>query len=310
MVTIKEESLLLPQLIVSFKDMSRTRLKQYLQSGRILVNGQSVTRYDHILHPGDSVEIGSNELGVTTKRSMVNGQLSIIYEDCHLIVIDKAVGILSMGMSPRSESVKTMLDDYFDSTRQRCRAHVVHRLDRDTSGLMVYAKSREVQQLFEADWKTLVYDRRYVALVEGSMPQQEGTIKSWLTIGKEFVKSSSVDNGGKLAVTHYRVLQHNEATSLVEARLDTGRKHQIRVHFADLGHPVLGDRKYGVLPLKGGRGPLWGSRYGFLAERGGLGGEKDSRLMLHAYKLCFIHPVTAERLQFDTPVPQNFLKAL
>ena len=277
MVTIKEESLLLPQLLESFKDMSRTSLKQYLQRGRILVNGTPVMRHDHILHPGDTIEIGSPH-----RQTAKLSSCQIIYEDRHLIVIDKAAGILSMATSVRSLNVKDVLDEYFVRTHQPCHAHVVHRLDRDTSGLMVYAKSREVQQLFEADWKTLVYDRRYVALVEGSMPQQEGTIKSWLTIGKEYVKSSPVDNGGKLAITHYRVLQQNEGTSLVEARLDTGRKHQIRVHFASVGCPVVGDRKYGAYPQSLSKGE-----------------EKDSRLMLHAYRLHFIHPVTGEDVKLN-----------
>ena len=201
-----------------------------------------------------------------------------MYEDRWLVVVDKAAGVLSVSLSPRSVSVKSMLDDYFERSHQRCRAHVVHRLDRDTSGLMVYAKSREVQQRFEADWKGLVYDRRYVALVEGSMPQQEGTIKSWLTIGKVFVKSSPVDNGGKLAVTHYRVLEERQGTSLVEARLDTGRKHQIRVHFASVGCPVVGDRKYNENENE----------------------NRAQRLMLHAYRLCFVHPVTAKRLEFES----------
>ena len=206
--------------------------------------------------------------------------LRIVYEDRWLVVVDKAAGVLSVSLSPRSVSVKSMLDDYFERSHQRCRAHVVHRLDRDTSGLMVYAKSREVQQRFEADWKGLVYDRRYVALVEGSMPQQEGTIKSWLTIGKVFVKSSPVDNGGKLAVTHYRVLEERQGTSLVEARLDTGRKHQIRVHFASVGCPVVGDRKYN--------------------ENENENENCAQRLMLRAYRLCFVHPVTAKRLEFES----------
>ncbi|MBP5628357.1 MAG: RluA family pseudouridine synthase [Bacteroidaceae bacterium] len=204
--------------------------------------------------------------------------LRIVYEDRWLVVVDKAAGVLSVSLSPRSVSVKSMLDDYFERSHQRCRAHVVHRLDRDTSGLMVYAKSREVQQRFEADWKGLVYDRRYVALVRGRMPQQEGTIRSWLTIGKVFVKSSPVDNGGKLAVTHYRVLEERQGTSLVEARLDTGRKHQIRVHFASVGCPVVGDRKYNENENE----------------------NRAQRLMLRAYRLCFVHPVTAKRLEFES----------
>ncbi|MBP5360693.1 MAG: RluA family pseudouridine synthase [Bacteroidaceae bacterium] len=283
MITVKEESRLLQQLQSSFKDMSRTSLKQYLQRGRILVNGKPVTRHDYQLHTGDTIEIAPS-----SRQTIALTDCQIVYEDRHLIVIDKAAGLLSMATSAHSPCVKTILDTYFERTHQPCHAHVVHRLDRETSGLMVLAKSRRVQQLFEADWKGLVYDRRYVAVTQGAMPRQQGTVESWLTESRQYLVSSSpTDNGGKQAVTHYKVLQQGSSNSLVEARLDTGRKHQIRVHFASLGCPVLGDRKYG-----------------------NKNQVSQGDLYLHAYRLHFIHPITGERLQFDTPIPQRFLKAL
>ena len=283
MIRITEEKQLLQQLQIAFPEISRTRLKQYLQNGRVLVNGKSVTQFDHMLHPGDTIDIGQSQPRALFPQ---NSGIRLVYEDRHLVVIDKQEGILSMATSHHSLCVKTVLDNYFERSRQRCHAHLVHRLDRETSGLMIFAKSRTVQQLFEQDWKGFVYDRRYVAVALGHIQDDEGTIRSWLKDNRQYVTySSPVDNGGKLAVTHYRVLQRGAENTLVEARLDTGRKNQIRVHLRDLGHPVVGDNKYGLQ-------------------------SKAHRLCLHAYRLHFVHPVTGERLQFDTPIPKEFLNVL
>ena len=160
---------------------------------------------------------------------------------------------------------------------------LVHRLDRDTSGLMVYAKDIETEQILEHNWHDIVYDRRYVAVVSGEMEQDEGTIQNWLKDNKAYITySSPVDNGGKLAITHFHVLDRTTDHSLVEFKLETGRKNQIRVHSADMGHPVCGDPKYG-----NGDDPL-------------------HRLCLHAWLLCFTHPVTGEPMEFETPVPTAF----
>ena len=282
MVTISSSGPLLQLLVESYPSMSRNRLKQYLQQGRILVNGNVVTRHDFSLRAGDTVDIGQ---AGAAGRQLNSRYLSLVYEDRHLMVIDKAAGILSMATSVRSLCVKDVLDAYLERMHQPCRVHVVHRLDRDTSGLMVFAKSRGVQQMLETDWKNLVYDRRYVAVASGHVEQEEGTVRSWLSESSRFVTySSPTDNGGKLAITHYRVLRYGADNTLVEAHLDTGRKNQIRVHLADIGHPVVGDRKYGS--------------------------DADGRLCLHAYRLHFIHPVTGRRMLFDTPVPADFIKAL
>ena len=282
MKTVDAEIQLFQYLPMAFPEMSRNRLKRYLASGRILVNGTAVVRHDHLLNRGDRVEIGPAVAG-GGQRHFSSPYLRIVYEDRHLFVIDKAPGILSMATSHHSFCIKDVLDDYLERTHQRCRAHVVHRLDRDTSGLMLFAKSRDVQQMFEADWKGLVYDRRYVSVVRGRMPQAEGTIRSWLTETKQFFTCSSpVDNGGKLAITHYFTLDRSNDYSLVEFKLETGRKNQIRVHAADIGHPVCGDTKYGD------------------------GEDPAGRLCLHAFLLCFYHPVTRQPMEFETPFPPSF----
>ena len=181
-----------------------------------------------------------------TKRNQMgfkNRYVKIVYEDRWLIVVEKMPGILSMAA----------------------------------------AKDMETEQIFEHHWHELVYDRRYVAVVSGEMEEDEGTIANWLKDNKAYVTySSPVDNGGKYAVTHFHTLARTTDHSLVEFKLETGRKNQIRVHTADMGHPVCGDTKYG-----NGDDPL-------------------HRLCLHAWLLCFEHPVTHEQMEFETPVPTDF----
>ncbi len=259
---------------------SKTKIKAILQGHGIKVNGKQVTQFDFPLKPGMKVSVSKSKKNDTFKSRYVN----IVYEDRWLVVIEKKVGILSMAAGHSSLNVKTVLDDYFKRTRQKCTAHVVHRLDRDTSGLMIYAKDMQTEQLLERDWHGTVFDRRYVAVVSGEMEEDEGTIANWLKDNKAYVTySSPVDNGGKYAVTHFHTLKRTTEHSLVEFRLETGRKNQIRVHTSDMGHPICGDIKYG-----NGDDPL-------------------HRLCLHAYVLCFYHPVTGKPMEFETPIPAQFM---
>ena len=277
---VNAESTLLPWLLENIKE-SRSKIKATLQGRGIKVNGKQVTQFDYPLQPGDHVSVSRSKKNDQFKSRY----LKIVYEDRYLVVIEKNIGILSMAAGHSSLNVKAILDDYFHRTHQRCTAHVVHRLDRDTSGLMIYAKDIQTEQLLEHDWHNIVYDRRYVAVVSGEMEENEGTIANWLKDNKNYVTySSPVDNGGKYAVTHFYVLGRTTDHSLVEYQLETGRKNQIRVHSADMGHPVCGDVKYG-----NGDDPL-------------------GRLCLHAYVLCFYHPVTHERIEFQTMIPTQFRK--
>ena len=203
-------------------------------------------------------------------------------------MVNKHEGLLSYSKHPNDKTVITVLNQYLDAAHQRCHAHIVHRLDRDTSGLMVVSKSKEVSQKFEEDWKGMVFDRRYVAVAWGHIEPSRGEVRSWFTDGEYCVLSSPTDNGGKLAITHYEVKQTSRRYSLVELKLDTGRRNQIRVHLRDLQHPVVHDPMYGY---KDDISPV-------------------NRLCLHAYRLCFKHPVTGRRLQFETPVPASFLKLM
>lgn len=276
---VSQQQPLLEFLLANVNE-SRTKVKATLQGRGIKVNGKTVSQFDFMLQPGMKVAVSMSKRNQQTFKSRF---VRIVYEDRWIIVIEKQPGILSMAAGHSSLNVKTVLDDYFRKSRQKCTAHVVHRLDRDTSGLMVYAKDIETEQILEHHWHQIVYDRRYVAVVSGEMESDEGTIENWLKDNKAYVTySSPVDNGGKLAITHYHVLDRTTEHSLVEFRLETGRKNQIRVHSADMGHPVCGDVKYGN------------------------GDDPIHRLCLHAWLLCFTHPVTGERMKFETPVPTAF----
>ena len=277
-ITVKENAPLLEYLINNVSE-SRSKLKATLQGRGIAVNGRMVTQFDYQLKAGDKIIISRHK----KQNQFKSRYVKIVYEDRWLVVVEKNIGILSMAAGHSSLNVKSVLDDYFLKSRQKCHAHVVHRLDRDTSGLMVYAKDIETEQILEHNWHQIVYDRRYVAVVSGEMEQDNGTIANWLKDNKAYITySSPTDNGGKYAVTHFQVLNRTTEYSLVEYKLETGRKNQIRVHSADMGHPVCGDVKYG-----NGDDPL-------------------HRLCLHAYMLCFTHPVTGEPMEFSTPIPTTF----
>lgn len=281
-LTVKEDKPLLEFLLDSMENTSRTKIKSTLQGRGVKVNGKVITQFDYPLSCGMKVAVSRSKQNAEMFK---NRYIKIVYEDRYIVVVEKNVGILSMAAGHSSLNVKTVLDSYFKTSRQKCTAHVVHRLDRDTSGLMIYAKDMQTEQILEHEWHDIVYDRRYVAVVSGEMEDDYGTMTSWLKDNKAYITySSPYDNGGKCAVTHFHTLDRTTDHSLVEFRLETGRKNQIRVHSADMGHPVCGDIKYGN------------------------GDDPIGRLCLHAYVLCFYHPITRRRMEFETPIPVNFRK--
>lgn len=277
------DAILIDFIMEKMHGISRNRAKALITNRVVLVNNAITTHPLTELKVGQVVQLDRSK----HKKAFRSGDIDIVYEDPYLLVVDKRPGLLSMSNNTRQQTVQTVLNYYLEKGGGRNTSHLVHRLDRDTSGLMVYAKDVQTQQSLINGWQQLVTDRRYIALVEGELEQPRGRIQSWLTEDKRFVTHSSpVDNGGKFAVTHYNVLESSNGYSLVECVLETGRKNQIRVHMADLGHPVVGDHKYGS--------------------------EIDlmRRLGLHAYMLCFTHPVTGKHLRFETPVPVPFEKCL
>lgn len=280
---VVNEAILIDFIMEKMHGISRNRAKALIVNRVVLVNNAITTHPLTELKPGAVVQLDRSK----HKHAFHSKDLDIVYEDPYLLVIDKHPGLLSMSNNTRQLTVQTVLNRYLEKGGGRNTSHIVHRLDRDTSGLMVYAKDVQTQQTFVDGWQELVTDRRYIALVEGVFEKPQGCVRSWLTEDNRFVTHSSpIDNGGKYAVTHYNVLTSSNGYSLVECVLETGRKNQIRVHMAELGHPVVGDAKYGSKndPMR--------------------------RLGLHAYMLCFTHPVTGKRMRFETPVPACFEKCL
>lgn len=282
---VREPDQLLDFLMKAHDGISRNKAKAILAGSGVTVNGKIQTRHDYALKPGMKVAVSRHK----PPQQLNSKFVKIIYEDAFIVVVEKNAGILSMAANHHAFSVKSVLDEYFRRSKQACTAHVVHRLDRDTSGLLVYAKTIQAEQTLEHNWHDIVTDRRYMALVAGRMEQPRGTVQSWLKDNRNYVTQSFDHDpgGGKWAVTHYRTLRTDGRHSLVELKLETGRKNQIRVHLQQLGHPVSGDIKYGL-----------------------AGDDPVGRLALHAFRLNFFHPVTGEPLRFETPVPKLFLKAL
>lgn len=283
-LVVNRDGKLLEWLLENVKGLSKSKIKQTLQGRGIKVESKVITKFDYPISLGMKISVSRTKRNNDIFKSRY---VKIVYEDRYLVVVEKNIGILSMAAGHSTLNVKTVLDDYFKKSRQKCTAHVVHRLDRDTSGLMIYAKDKQTEMLLEQDWHHIVYDRRYVAVVSGVVEAPEGMIANWLKDNKAYITySSPVDNGGKYAVTHFHVIGQNNDYSLVEYKLETGRKNQIRVHSADMGHPVCGDIKYGN------------------------GDDPIGRLCLHAYVLCFYHPITHAPMTFETPIPTSFRKLI
>lgn len=280
---VHEQQELLQFLFSQMPEASKSKVKELL-AHNVYVDGRRTSQFNFPLQRGMKVSIEK----ASGRDRLRPRDLDIVYEDQHLLVVNKHEGLLSNSKHPNDKTVITVLNQYLDASHQRCHAHIVHRLDRDTSGLMVVSKSKEVSQRFEEDWKGMVFDRRYVAVAWGHIEPPKGEIRSWLTDGEYCVLSSPTDNGGKLAVTHYEVRQTSRRYSLVDLKLDTGRRNQIRVHLRELKHPVVHDPMYGY---KDDISPV-------------------ARLCLHAYRLCFTHPVTGKRMKYETPVPSAFMKLM
>ncbi|MCM3131196.1 RluA family pseudouridine synthase [Paenibacillus polysaccharolyticus] len=259
----------------------RNAVKSILGRGQVSIDEKVVTKFNEPLLPGQIVSISKE--GAVAAPSLTG--INILHEDDDIIVIRKEAGLLSIAADKSDDlTAYRQLMSHVRRTNELNRIFIVHRLDRDTSGVMMFAKSEEVQQQLQNNWKENVQDRVYVALVEGAVAQEEGTISSWLKETKTLkMYSSSRPNDGQHAVTHYKRLKSNREFSLLEVRLETGRKNQIRVHMEDLGHPIAGDRKYG-------------------ARTRDLG-----RLGLHARVLSFIHPTTGKLMTFETDIPKPFL---
>ena len=293
---VEEAAELLPFLLTKMGGMTRTSVKQLLGQRRVKVNNAIQTRHDTPLRKGDLITIESGRGNAELRHP----KLRIIYEDDALIVVEKKNGLLTVPYNPKSTETTALsiLKDYVKKQSRQASVYVVHRLDRETSGVLVFAKSPELQEYMRTYWRQLVSKRTYVALVEGKLQKREGTITSWLTEDDRtaMVYSSPTNNGGQKAITHYQVVKESTLQSddtaltaeysLVELNLETGRTNQIRVHMATIGHPVVGDRKYGH----------------------GNESSPIDRLCLHARTLEFIHPMTEKKVRFEASTPKEFAR--
>lgn len=243
-VMIEKEIELLDFLLEHFNKLSRNSVKNLLTNKKIVVNGNIVTKHDYLLKKGDKI---------TFDGKQNNKGLKIIYEDELFIVINKPYNLLTVATDKEKEKTAYVLaSEYVKQTNRKNRVYVLHRLDKDTSGVLVFCKDEIVKNELQENWNEIVRKRGYIAVVEGTLNKKEGVIKSYLKESKTKMVYSCSKNEGKLAITEYKVIGENNKYSLVDVNLLTGRKNQIRVHFKDIGHPLVGDKKYGSIsdPLK------------------------------------------------------------
>ncbi len=279
-VKVAQPSELMQFLLTQLPNKSRNNIKSLLTRCQVSVDNQVVSRFDYPLQIGQEVVVNWTRVEEQPKG------LKIIYEDPDIVVIEKQAGMLSIATAKEKElTAYSMLSEHVKKSDPKNRIFVVHRLDRDTSGVMLFAKSEKIKQALQNNWKDVVLERSYNVVAEGKVTKEQGTVTSWLKEAKSLIMySSRTPNGGQKAVTHYRVLKKNDSYSLLEVHLETGRKNQIRVHMQDLGHSIIGDKKYGAA-----KNPI-------------------SRLGLHARVLAFSHPVTGKKMRFESEIPREFLR--
>lgn len=278
--SVKENTTLMEFLMASMPHKNRDNIKTLLRDKQILVDGEPQSQFNYQLRPGQQVVISRNKIA---SKKTYRG-ISVIYEDNDLIVIDKHSGILSVATDNKeSFTAYSILYDHVKRKNQDGKIFIVHRLDRETSGLMMFAKSARIQKTLQENWDEIIRERVYMAVVQGKVLPPTGEISSYLRENKNrVVFSSDEGDDGKYAITHYETIKSNDQFTLLKMSLRTGRKNQIRVHLHDIGHPIVGDRKYGskVSPIQ--------------------------RLALHATVLAFQHPGNERELRFEIPVPRKF----
>ncbi|MBO5183913.1 MAG: RluA family pseudouridine synthase [Bacilli bacterium] len=269
---VKENEILIEFLKKMFSNLSKNSVKSLLHNEKVFVNGNMTTKYNYELNIGDVVEI----------REKVAKNIDIIYEDKNIIVINKPSGLLTVATEKeKNKTAYHLVMEYLKKKNKNNRIFIIHRLDKDTSGIIMFAKNERAKHLYQDNWNDIVKKRCYYAVIDGKMENKEGTIKSYLKENGNMVYSVK-DRSGKLAITEYKVLKERKNISLLDINLKTGRKNQIRVHMKENKTPILGDLKYG--------------------EKSKL----INRLALHAYKLELVNPVTKKLLTFEINMPNEF----
>ena len=279
-LTVTKESELLDYLY-SNVDMPKKRIKQYLTHGSIFVNNSKITKYNYRLLPGMTINIDTN-----SKNKKVL-PFDILFEDNHIIVVNKPSGLLTI--STEKEKEKTLyhiVRDYLISKDKTSRIFIVHRLDKDTSGIVVLAKDEKTKNTLQENWNEYVTLREYVAVVHGTLKKKEDKIIQNLKETKTNLVYVTKDKDGKESITNYKVIKETNNYSMLSINIETGRKNQIRVAFASLKHPIVGDKKYGEVK------------------------DKETRLYLHANRLKMYYPEIKKDILFETSTPNEFKKIM
>ena len=280
---VKENSSVFDFLLKKMGGMSKSSIKGLLQRGQISVNDQIVKRGETVLSNGDLIKISFSQ----STNGLKHTKLSIIYEDDAIIVVNKGTGLLSVATDKNEETTAfRILLNHLKKQDKNNRLYIVHRIDRETSGVLLFAKSKEIQMQLQHNWHRQVFEKIYLALVEGCVEKEEDTIHTWLVEEPKSKKvySFDYDNGGLESTTIYNVEKRFKQNTLLRVSLKTGRKNQIRVHLQSIGHPIVGDKKYGSTTS-----PI-------------------NRIGLHAYSISLWHPITGKNVRFEAPLPEAFNK--
>lgn len=281
-----ERSSVLMEFLLEKCHTSRNNVKSLLSGHFVLVNGSPVSRHDFLLAKDDEVKLskypvrGQTDEGRGAPKKKIS--LKVLYEDADFIAVDKPAGLLSIESDKDPECAFGYVLEGMRQENPAARPYILHRIDKETSGVLIFAKNVKIHSLLRMDWNKYVTLREYYALVEGKMEEKEGTIVSYLKENRNNLVYVTHDPSGQKAVTHYSVVRENDVYSLLRVRIDTGRKNQIRVQMREEGHPVVGDDKYGC-----NKNPI-------------------GRLGLHAAALEFRHPVTGEQISVTSPMPPSF----
>lgn len=279
---------------------SRNNVKSLLVRRQVLVNGRVVTQYNFLVAKDDEVKLSRKPIreGETAPQPAPKGRVKaqpkekfsvkILYEDDDFIAVDKPAGLLSVESDKERECAYGYVTEYLQGKDKNARAFILHRIDKETSGVLVFAKNVKIHSMLKMYWNDLVQTREYFAVAEGILEKKADTIVCYLKENVNNLVYATSDPTGQKAITHYEVIKENEKYSLLKVKIDTGRKNQIRVQLKWIGHPVVGDEKYGG------------------KENGTLAKSPIARLGLHASKLDFIHPVTKEVLSINAPLPPSF----
>jgi 23S rRNA pseudouridine1911/1915/1917 synthase len=273
---VKEQSELFDFILAKMGGMSKTKVKSLLSHKQVSVNNKTETKYNFLLKENDRVVINFSK----PAPEFFHPKLQIIFEDDYLIAVNKSEGLLTVATEKEEETTAFhIIKDYLKTQNPKNKLYIVHRIDRETSGVLLFAKQKDIQLALHENWHDDVHERIYYALVDGIVEKETGSIVSWLTedMKSKKVYSSDFDNGGQKSVTHFQVITRYDTCSLLKIELATGRKNQIRVHLQSIGHPVAGDKKYGS--------------------------KTPGRLALHAAVLALRHPATGEIVRFEAKTP-------